>query len=69
MSICSKHREPRADCRLCQLRAEDVLPGWAEKLAEARAAGTCDCPCGFTYYRTASRCPRCGLATPAKGGA
>ena len=62
MSICSAHQTPDPNCRLCQIKAEDVLPNYAEK--KAKAAGKHTCKCGFVYYyyKTTDRCPLCGVS-------
>lgn len=59
MSICSAHQTPDPNCRLCQIKAKDVLPNYAEKHAEAEAAGEHTCECGFVYYKTTDSCPLC----------
>lgn len=58
--ICSHHRHFDPNCHLCKATPHNLFPDWDEKEAEAKAAGTHDCSCGFTYYRTVDRCPKCG---------
>lgn len=60
MSICS--HPYRKDCPGCQITAEDLMedPVWAEKVAEAEAAGRCKCHnCDFEYFKTTDTCPLC----------
>jgi hypothetical protein len=64
VSICSRHREPKSDCALCQTDIRDALPGYDQMVAEARLAGECKCECGFTFYRTVSACPLCNKTHP-----
>lgn len=59
MSICSIHQKYNKDCKLCNISTEDI-PGWNEKVAQAKKAGTFMCECGFEYYLTIDYCPLCG---------
>ncbi len=65
--LCSAHmRHTEPGCRLCALRPEDVFPDWAQKVAEAEAAGKHACAgCGFVFYLTTDTCPKC--RRPASG--
>ena len=61
MSICSVHGSvPQTDCVPCHIQTpEEAFPEWAEKLAEAKAAGEATCDrCGFTFYLTVAECPK-----------
>lgn len=67
--LCSFHPHAEPGCPACAARAEDVLPGYAQKLAEAEAAGLVDCgTCGFSFYRTTETCPACSGWTWLDGG-
>ena len=57
--ICSAHggrNEPT--CAACQIDLRDD-PIFMAKVAEAEAAGTHLCSCGFLYYKTVDSCPKC----------
>lgn len=64
--ICSRHGEYQKDCKLCNSTIRDLFPNdWERMEAEAEAAGTMICKCGFEYYLTTDSCPLCG--EPYKG--
>ena len=59
-SICSRHRDYDPDCGLCNTPIEAVIPDYAEKVRQARAAGEHKCKhCAFVYFKTIDICPRC----------
>lgn len=60
MRLCS--HPYKKDCPGCQVTREELMedPIWAEKIAEAKAAGLHTCVgCGFRYFRTTDSCPQC----------
>lgn len=60
LSICSAHRDPDPDCKLCQTNPEDMFPDWADATAQAEVAGETICKkCQFKFYRTTTSCPAC----------
>lgn len=60
MSLCSAHRTPEPDCRLCQAKPSDLFPDWDEKKAQAESTGMHTCAkCGFVFYKTSCICPMC----------
>ena len=62
--ICSVHAPQfgvAAGCAACHASLEDLL-GVSEVIrmrAEAKAAGSFTCDCGFEYYKTVDSCPLC----------
>jgi len=66
LSICSAHRDPDPDCKLCQTNPEDMFPDWADATAQAQVAGETTCKkCNFKFYRTVTSCPACNhVAVP-----
>lgn len=59
-NICSRHQRYEKDCKLCNSDVRDLFPDWNDKVAEAEAAGSVTCECGFEYYLTVNDCPMCG---------
>jgi hypothetical protein len=57
--ICSLHQGYELTCRLCNTDIREVFPDYDQKVAEAKAAGTHVCECGFEYYKTTDTCPLC----------
>ena len=56
MSICSMHRVPDPECRMCNVRVREG----GQKHEEALAAGLTTCTeCSFEYYMTTDACPKC----------
>lgn len=62
ISICSIHKDPRLDCKMCQAKIEDVLPNFKQHHEYALAMGLTKCKkCHFAFYRTTTMCPACGI--------
>ena len=70
MGICSNHRNPKIGCKLCSATPEDLFGKdvWAKAKENAIRAGKTKCSCGFTYYLTVQRCPRCGKEYSGESG-
>lgn len=60
LSLCSIHRDPDPNCKLCQATPKDIFPDWDDATAQAEVAGLTKCKkCGFEFYRTVTSCPAC----------
>jgi hypothetical protein len=61
-SICSAHRIPHTGCPRCAITKSDLAKEalFLEKIEQAEHAGEYICDCGFVYYKTSARCPKCG---------
>jgi hypothetical protein len=69
-SICSQHQNYDPGCNLCNTTVEAVIPDFAEKLRQARAAGEHKCEhCAFVYFKTLDVCPRCYAPRKSTGDA
>jgi hypothetical protein len=59
-NICPKHQGYDPRCDLCNTPIEAIVPDIAARRARAQRIGARVCHgCGFVYYATGGRCPKC----------